>query len=76
MAPDNIRVNSVSPCTIDTGLLKQEDPRHLEPILKQVTLGRLSQPEEVAAAVLFLASDDVSYIVGQSLRVDGGNCML
>ncbi len=76
MAPYNIRVNSVSPCTIDTGLLKQEDPRHLEPILKQVTLGRLSQPEEVAAAVLFLASDEASYIVGQSLHVDGGNCML
>lgn len=76
MAPHNIRVNSVSPCTIDTGLLKQEDPEHLGPILKQVTLGRLSQPEKVASAVLFLVSDEASYILGQSLHVDGGNCML
>ncbi len=76
MAPHNIRVNSVSPCTMDTGLLKEEDPEHLGPILKQVTLGRLSQPEEVSSAVLFLASDEASYILGQSLHVDGGNCML
>ena len=76
MAPYNIRVNCVAPAMIETDLLKQSAPEHIEPILKQTTLRRLCQPEEVAAAVLFLASDEASYIVGQSLHVDGGNCML
>ncbi|MGB2815207.1 MAG: SDR family oxidoreductase [Dehalococcoidales bacterium] len=77
MAPYNIRVNSVAPAIIDTQLLREQaPPEHLGPIMKQSTLGRLGQPEEVAAAVLFMASDEASYIVGQTLNADGGNCML
>ncbi len=76
MAPYNIRVNSVAPGTMDNRSREQRPPEHFEPILRQVTLGRMSKPEEVAAAALFLASDEASYIVGQSLHVDGGNCML
>ena len=76
MAPYNIRVNSVSPGTIATAQTKGSDPKHLDPILKPVTLGRLGEPEEVAVAVLFMASDEASYIVGQGLNVDGGNSML
>lgn len=76
MAPYNIRINSVSPGTIDTDQVRGTPPEHLDPILKPVTLGRLGQTEEVAAAVLFMASDEASYIVGQGINVDGGNCML
>jgi NAD(P)-dependent dehydrogenase (short-subunit alcohol dehydrogenase family) len=77
MAPYNVRVNSVAPAIIDTQLLREQaPPEHLGPIMKQSTLGRLGQPEEVAAAVLFMASDEASYIVGQTLNADGGNCML
>jgi len=76
MAPYNIRVNCVAPGTIETAQTINAPPEHIEPILKPVTLGRLGQPEEIAAAVLFLASDEASYIVGQTLHVDGGNCML
>lgn len=77
MAPYNIRVNCVAPAIIDTQLLREQaPPEHLGPIMKQSTLGRLGQPEEVAAAVLFIASDEASYIVGQTLNADGGNCML
>ncbi len=76
MAPYNIRVNSVGPGIMDTALARQAGPEHMEPIFKQTALGRWSQPEEVAAAVMFLASDEASYIVGQNLHVDGGNCML
>lgn len=76
MAPYNIRVNCIAPALIETELLKQNTPELIGPILKQTTLGRYCQPEEIAAAVLFFASDEASYIVGQSLHVDGGNCML
>jgi len=61
---------------VDTGLLKQATPEHLESILKQTLLHRLSDPEEIARAVLFLASEEASYIDGQTLHVDGGNCLL
>ncbi len=77
MAPYNIRVNCVAPALIETELLRTQGGReHLQPIIDQTTLRRLCQPEEVAVAVLFMASDEASYIVGQSLHVDGGNCML
>ncbi len=76
MAPHNIRVNCIAPALIETELLRQNTPELLGPILKQTTLGRYCKPEEIAAAVLFFASDEASYIVGQSLHVDGGNCML
>ena len=76
MAPHNIRVNCIAPALIETELLRQNTPDLLGPILKQTTLGRYCKPEEIAEAVLFFASDEASYIVGQSLHVDGGNCML
>ena len=77
MAPHNIRVNCVAPAIVDTQLLKEQaPPEHLGPILQQSTLGRVGQPEEIAAAVLFMASDEASYILGQTLNADGGNCML
>jgi len=76
MAPYNIRINCVAPGVMDTPLLKKLSAEHWQPILEQVALRRPAQPEEVARGVLFLASDDVSYIVGQTLTVDGGNSML
>ena len=76
MAPHNIRVNCIAPALIETELLRQNTPELLGPILKQTSLGRYCKPEEIAEAVLFFASDEASYIVGQSLHVDGGNCML
>jgi len=76
MAPHNIRVNCVAPGAMDTPLTRALSPEHVKPILEQVALKRLAQPDEVARAALFLASDDVSYIVGQTLTVDGGNSML
>jgi len=79
MAPYNVRINCLCPATIETAELKRvrhENPKHIEDILKQTTLGRTGQPEEVAPVVLFLASDEASYMVGQSLSVDGGNNML
>ena len=71
-----IRINCVAPGAMDTPLLKELSPEHSQPILDRTAMERAGQPEEVAEAVLFLASDEASYIDGQTLAVDGGNCML
>lgn len=73
--PDNIRVNSVHPGTILTPLVQKladEDPEYEEKQLKLHPLGRFGKPEEVANAVLFLASDEASFITGAQLTIDGG----
>jgi NAD(P)-dependent dehydrogenase (short-subunit alcohol dehydrogenase family) len=71
-----IRVNVVSPGTIDTpglrGLLHTDGEGLNEYFRDQIPLGRVGQPEEIASAVAFLASDDSSYITGIELFVDGG----
>jgi NAD(P)-dependent dehydrogenase (short-subunit alcohol dehydrogenase family) len=77
-ASHNIRVNAVSPGTIDTPMLRQRvtDPdrqkRSLDWLLARHPIGRFGRPEEVAAAILFLASDEASFITGANLAVDGG----
>lgn len=69
-APDGVRVNAVAPGTIRTRVWgKVGDPDAFAP---RYPLGRIGEPEEVAAAVAFLASDDASWITGQTLAVDGG----
>jgi NAD(P)-dependent dehydrogenase (short-subunit alcohol dehydrogenase family) len=71
-----IRVNAISPGIIDTGrpdILKyKQDPATMKWWRDMTVLDRLGQPEEVAAAALFLASDEASYVTGQNLAVDGG----
>jgi NAD(P)-dependent dehydrogenase (short-subunit alcohol dehydrogenase family) len=73
-----IRVNAVSPGTTDTpglqNLLASSEvgQQRLKMIQNTVSLGRLGTPDEVAKAVVFLASDDSSYITGTELFVDGG----
>lgn len=70
-----IRVNAVCPGVINTpmaGSLSAGSPQLLELIGKAHALGRIGEPEEVARAVLFLASDDASFVTGATLTVDGG----
>ncbi len=76
---DNIRVNSVHPGTILTPLVRDLMDRHpggpdayLEPMRVKHPLGRVGEPDEVAFAVLFLASDEASFITGTALTIDGG----
>ena len=73
-AVDKIRCNSVHPGPIDTEMLHtaMRDPAVLERRLQRVPLGRMGSVEEVVAVVLFLASDDSSYVTGSELVVDGG----
>ena len=73
-AKDNIRVNSVYPGSVDTEMLTETySPEHLKRTRGANPLGRIGTPQEVAWAVLFLASDEASFITGSELVVDGGH---
>ncbi len=73
-APDGVRVNVVIPAVVETpateGMLADENSR--KSTEKLIPMGRVGQPEELANAILFLASDQSSYITGATLPVDGG----
>ena len=74
LAPRGIRVNSVAPTFIDTPLTRPmlEQPQFNESVLNRIPLGRIGRVEDVAHAVLFLASPASAMITGDSLKVDGG----
>ena len=67
-----IRVNVISPGSIDTALFSTVTPQFREQVTAAIPLGRLGTSEEIAAAALFLASPDASFITGANLVVDGG----
>jgi 3-oxoacyl-[acyl-carrier protein] reductase len=70
-----VTVNAVAPGFIDTAMTQGLSPDVKEVLQKQIPLGRLGQPEDIAAAVRFLASDEAAYITGQILHVNGGMLM-
>ncbi|HBT59933.1 MAG TPA: beta-ketoacyl-ACP reductase [Acholeplasmataceae bacterium] len=67
-----VRVNAIAPGYVMTDILKTVPQELLDGFAKLTMLGRLGQPEEVAKVALFLASDDASYITGQTISVNGG----
>jgi NAD(P)-dependent dehydrogenase (short-subunit alcohol dehydrogenase family) len=76
IARDKIRINAVSPGPTDTPLLRSQSDQHvIDRMIKAVPLKRMGEPEEQAAAIVFLASDAASYITGQTLSVSGGLTM-
>lgn len=70
-----ITVNAVAPGFIDTDMTRGLAEEHKQVLLKQIPLGRLGQPEEIAAAVAFLASPEAAYITGETISVNGGMYM-
>jgi NAD(P)-dependent dehydrogenase (short-subunit alcohol dehydrogenase family) len=78
MGPHNIRCNGIAPGVIDAGIVHSSF--EADPVAKAVVtdclaktpLGRMGQPEDIAAAVEFLTSADATYISGQILAIDGG----
>lgn len=78
LAPHGIRVNAIGPGSIMTQILQSvaDDKAAEERILSRTPLGRIGEPAEIAAIAAFLASDDASYITGQTIYADGGRLPL
>jgi len=74
-APLGITVNAVAPGFIDTDMTRGLDDQQREALLRDIPLQRLGEAGDIAAAVLFLASGQGSYITGQTLHVNGGMYM-
>jgi len=72
VAPYNIRVNAVAPTVIETDLVRGIPPDEMAEKLRRIPLGRFGKPEEVAALVKFLVSDESSFITGQCSDISGG----
>lgn len=75
LASRHIRVNCVAPGFIETDMTKQLPEDIVDAMKKQIPLGRFGQVMDVANAIVFLASDEASYITGQVLNIDGGMVM-
>ena len=71
LAPDHIRVNAVAPGIIKTDMVANLPESQIAPLIATIPLGRIGEPEDIANAFLFLASDLASYITGEILQVDG-----
>ena len=74
LGPLGITVNNIAPGAIATPINAKmmADPTELDPLLRNIPLGRLGKPEEVAALAAFLASDDAAYVTGSTYVIDGG----
>jgi NAD(P)-dependent dehydrogenase (short-subunit alcohol dehydrogenase family) len=71
-----IRANVISPGTIDTPILAGLPKEAVEQIISSIPMGRMGQPDEIAKAALFLASDDSTFVTGIELFVDGGTAQI
>jgi 3-oxoacyl-[acyl-carrier protein] reductase len=75
VASRNILVNAIAPGYVRTSMTEKLSPEQKETFLENIPLRREAEPEDIARVVLFLASDDASYITGQVINVDGGLVM-
>lgn len=80
LAPEKIRVNAIAPVIGATGLLETfmgvpDTPENRARFLASIPLGRFSDPADIAAAAVFLASDEAEFVTGVVLEVDGGRCI-
>jgi len=76
LAPQGIRVNTLVPGPTNTPMMQGIPKEWSEAIIKGVPLGRMAEPEDIARAALFLASDDSGFVTGQNLAVNGGSAFI
>jgi 3-oxoacyl-[acyl-carrier protein] reductase len=76
LASRNVTVNAVAPGFIATPMTDVLNDKQKEGILGRVPAGRLGSPDDIAAAVLYLASQEAGYVTGQTLHVNGGMAMI
>ena len=72
LASRNITVNTIAPGYISTEMSDAIEEKTKENLLNQIPLGRIGSPEDIANMALYLASDQASYITGQTIAIDGG----
>ena len=72
LASRNITVNTIAPGYIETDMVEDIQETVKDDLFKQIPLGRIGKPTDIATAVLYLASDEAGYITGQTLAIDGG----
>lgn len=75
-APHNVRINCVAPGLIDTEMARVLPPEARQSVVEQTPLGRLGTPEEMAAVIRFLLSEESSFMTGHTLAASGGRIML
>jgi len=75
-APHNIRINCVAPGLIDTEMARVLPPEMAQAVVSETPLGRLGKPEEIAAVIRFLLSEESSFMTGNTLDASGGRAML
>jgi 3-oxoacyl-[acyl-carrier protein] reductase len=76
VAKDGILINCVAPGGLDTDLMRNLPPESLRAVCDQIPLKRLGRPEEIAAVIAFMASDECSYATGATFDINGGWIML
>jgi 3-oxoacyl-[acyl-carrier protein] reductase len=72
VAPFGVYVNAIAPAVIETPILQQLTPQQVDYMVQRIPLGRVGRPEEVAALIAWLASDQASFTTGQCVDISGG----